>query len=395
MKQRSTTPVSNTSFAVKASLVAIAILMAVATPIQIGKVVKADEFDERIKTIQNEIDQYQTKANELKGKADTLQQAVDALTNQKNTIQAQINLKQAEFDKLTADIAANEKSIATNQDVLGDTIASLYVDGKISTLEMLASSKNIGEYVDKQEYQSSVRDTLTKTINDIKKTKKQLEQQKTAVERNLEDQKAQREVLAQKEAEQASLVAQTRGEEAAYHNLSGEREQQKQKLQEQQQAAIEAAMRRAAAASGGGGSQAVAGDPRKGGYPANLANSDYYNPVVDNWGMYSRQCVSYTAWKVFQKNGYMPYWGGRGNANQWPGNARAAGIGTGTTPRAGSVGVIMAGQYGHVVWVESVNSDGTINISQYNYFNAGGSGWGHYSEMYNVSPRAYDVYIYF
>ena len=91
----------------------------------------------------------------------------------------------------------------------------------------------------------------------------------------------------------------------------------------------------------------------------------------------------------------MPYWGGRGNANQWPGNARAAGIGTGTTPRAGSVGVIMAGQYGHTVWVESVNSDGTINISQYNYFNAGGSGWGHYSEMYNVSPRAYDVYIYF
>ena len=136
---------------------------------------------------------------------------------------------------MTADIAANEKSIATNQDVLGDTIASLYVDGKISTLEMLASSKNIGEYVDKQEYQSSVRDTLTKTINDIKKTKKQLEQQKAAVERNLEDQKAQREVLAQKEAEQASLVAQTRGEEAAYHNLSGEREQQKQKQQEQQQ----------------------------------------------------------------------------------------------------------------------------------------------------------------
>ena len=39
------------------------------------------------------------------------------------------------------------------------------------------------------------------------------------------------------------------------------------------------------------------------------------------------QCVSYTAWKVYQKNGYMPYWGGVGNANQWPGNADSAGIG--------------------------------------------------------------------
>lgn len=158
----------------------------------------------------------------------------------------------------------------------------------------------------------------------------------------------------------------------------------------EQQAAIDAAMRAA-----GGGGQAVAGDPNKGGYPANLANSNYYAPIVDPWGMYSRQCVSYTAWKVYQKNGFMPYWGGVGNANQWPQNARNAGIPVNKTPRVGSVGVIMAGQYGHTVWVEAVNSDGTINISQYNYFNAGGSGWGHYSEMYNVSPSAYDWYIHF
>ncbi|MBI3889535.1 CHAP domain-containing protein, partial [Candidatus Saccharibacteria bacterium] len=75
-----------------------------------------------------------------------------------------------------------------------------------------------------------------------------------------------------------------------------------------------------------------------------------------------------------------------------PGNKAIA---TGSTPREGSAGVISAGDYGHIVWVEKVNGDGTINISQYNYWNAGGSGWGHYSEMYNVSPSTYDTYIYF
>lgn len=395
MKQRSTTPVSTKTFAFRVSIVAAVILMAIATPVQMGHIVRADDYDSRIKALESEINQYQAKASELSTKAEGLQGEVARLTNEKAMIQKQIDLKQAEYDQLVKTIAENEQKIVNNQDALGDTIANLYVDDKVSTLEMLASSKNIGDYVDKQEYRSAVRDQLTGTIEEIKRLKKELEQQKTDVERNLEDQKGQRAVLASKEAEQQKLLSDTRGEEAAYQGLSADRESKKNQLQAQQQAAIEAAMRRAAAASGGTIANAVAGDPGKGGYPSNLANSNYYSPVVDPWGMYSRQCVSYTAWKVYQKNGYMPHWGGVGNANQWPGNARAAGIPVSTTPRAGSVGVVMAGQYGHTVWVESVNSNGTINISQYNYYNAGGSGWGHYSEMYNVSPGAYDYYIYF
>jgi surface antigen len=62
----------------------------------------------------------------------------------------------------------------------------------------------------------------------------------------------------------------------------------------------------------------------------------------------------------------MPYWGGRGNANQWDDNAIAAGIPTDSSPRAGDVAIKNSGTYGHAMYVNSVNSDGTINISQYN-----------------------------
>lgn len=62
----------------------------------------------------------------------------------------------------------------------------------------------------------------------------------------------------------------------------------------------------------------------------------------------------------------MPYWGGVGNANQWDENARAAGIPTDYSPRAGDVAISNAGYYGHAMYVESVNPNGTINISQYN-----------------------------
>ena len=77
----------------------------------------------------------------------------------------------------------------------------------------------------------------------------------------------------------------------------------------------------------------------------------------------------------------------------WPSSARSAGFSTGSTPRAGSAAVISAGAYGHIVWVDAVDGSDVI-ISQYNYWNAGGSGWGHYSKM-RVSASTYDTYIYF
>ncbi len=390
MKLRTTTPVS-TSFLKRAMLVSAIVVMAASVPIQFATQAGANNFEARIRALENDISRYDAEAARLGAEADSLQREVSRLNNEKAVIQAQVDISQAKFDKLTAEIKENEEKIAKSQDALGVILADLYVDDNISSVEMLASSNNISDFLSKQEIRSATRDQLTEKIAEIKRLKAELETQKKEVESVLRDQENQRNQLAAKEAEQQNLLNQTRGSEESYKNLSGEAAKRKEQVQREQQAAIEAALR----ARGGGGGNISAGDPNKGGYPAYLANSNYYSPVVDPWGMYSRQCVSYTAWKVHQKNGSMPYWGGRGNANQWPGNARAAGIPVSTTPRAGSVGVLMAGQYGHTVWVESVNGNGTINISQYNYYNAGGSGWGHYSEMYNVSPAAYDYYIYF
>jgi peptidoglycan DL-endopeptidase CwlO len=399
MKLRSTTPVSKTNSTAKKSLIiTVALLLAVLTPIQMTNMVKADDFDQKIAQIQAQIDEYQAQAAKLNGQADTLQKEVDSLTAQKNVIQGQINLKQTEHEQLVANIAANEKKIAESQDALGGTIADLYVSSDVSPLEMLASSQSIADYVDKETYRTTVRDSLTSTIASIKKLKKQLETQKKDVERVLAEQKFARDELQRKENQQASLVSETRGQEAAYKTLVGQREGQKLELQRQQQAAIEAAIRRA---SGGGPINILPGDPNKGGYPWEAgcwvdANAWSHGGADGNGGdplgYGCRQCVSYTAWKVGQRTGNFPrYWG---NANQWPSSARSAGYQTGSTPRANSVGVISAGAYGHVVWIEAVNGDGTVDISQYNYFNAGGPGWGHYSKM-RVSAATYDTYIYF
>jgi surface antigen len=62
----------------------------------------------------------------------------------------------------------------------------------------------------------------------------------------------------------------------------------------------------------------------------------------------------------------MPNWGGVGNANQWPDDARAAGIPVDSNPQVGDVAIQYIGTAGHAMYVEAVNGDGTIQISQYN-----------------------------
>ena len=75
-----------------------------------------------------------------------------------------------------------------------------------------------------------------------------------------------------------------------------------------------------------------------GGYPAKWCERPR-TTVIDNWGMYNRECVSYTAFRVAASGRYMPYWGGFGNANQWDDNARAAGIPVDGNPQAGDVAI--------------------------------------------------------
>jgi surface antigen len=140
----------------------------------------------------------------------------------------------------------------------------------------------------------------------------------------------------------------------------------------------------------------TAGDPNKGGYPysgrcpaAKLNGTQF----ADQWGMYICECVSYAAWKVYSTYGYMPYWGGRGNAKQWIGNARGAGYKVSSIPKPGTVGISTGGAYGHAVWVEAVSGT-RVYISQYNYRNAAtGYRPGEYSEQW-IDQGMYQ-YIYF
>jgi len=334
----------------KTILVAAAAVMVLGIP----GIVFADTYDEQIRQIQGEVNGYQAEAARLRGEANTFANAMNALTAQKNAIQAQVNLSQAKYDQLVAEIEASEIKLASQQEVLASTISDLSQETTTSPIELLAGSNSIGDFIDRQEYRSSVQEQIQSSIKEIKALKIKLAAQKKEVEQVLADQKAQRDDLAAKEAEQAQLLAATQGQEAAYQGMIGEKNSQIASLRDAQRAAN-------ARFIGPAGTGPACG----GGYPGQWCNIPM-DTAVDNWGMYNRECVSYTAFRVAASGRHMPYWGGVGNANQWDDNARAAGIPTDGNPQAGDVAISNAGYYGHAMYVESVNPNGTINISQYN-----------------------------
>jgi len=85
-----------------------------------------------------------------------------------------------------------------------------------------------------------------------------------------------------------------------------------------------------------------------------------------NFGVGNTYDYGYCTWYVKNRRGAsIP--NSLGNANTWYRRASGMGMAIGSAPRAGAVGTTDRGSLGHVVYVESVNGDGTINISEMNY----------------------------
>jgi len=168
MKQRSTTPVS-TSFATRAALVAASILMMIAAPIAIAPQAKArlSRLLLRLKQI-NMMNKSQLCKSRLMHT--TLRQASSAKnvrptkTNSRSLTTKKPKFKPKSIShrlRQKQQIEENQRKIEENKEALGVIIADMYVDDNITPLELLASSKNIGDYVDKQAYRESIQDTLT------------------------------------------------------------------------------------------------------------------------------------------------------------------------------------------------------------------------------------------
>lgn len=332
----------------------IAPLMLVVIVFSGSRLVLASHLDRQINELNQQNSQNQQVQDGLEITEQSLSDKVSRLQKEINAVQELLNENESKNNAVKAEIAKVEADIDKQKDLLGQNIRAMYIEGDISTLEMLASSNDLSDFVDKEQYRNSVEDKIQEGLAKVTDLKHQLQAQQDTLQKLIDDHKTMQERIAKQKAEQDQLLGLNQEQQAAYTQKIQSTNSQIAKLR-QQQISENAQL--------GGGSSA--GIPGGGGYPARWANLPI-DSVFDSWGMYNRECVSYTAWKVASSGRYMPYWGGRGNANQWDDNARSDGIPVDSQPRVGDVAVSNIGFYGHTMYVEQVSSDGSIYVSDYN-----------------------------
>lgn len=315
----------------------------------------ADDLQPLIDAVTKQIQDNQAVVNQKQAEGDTLQNRLTAIQAELSAARSNLELTRLRIEQTKLDRKNTEADLKKSTELLRQNIAAAYKQGDVTPMEVFASSENLSDFVGRQEYYDSLRNKIMDNVSSIKNAKKQLEEFSRQLRIKEEQEGLEEKAIAAKEAEQAELLAKTRGDEAAYRALVEIDTMRLETLRAQQTAAI--------AAQSLGRDFTMATD-----YPW-AAVEPFPSRGVDPWGFYYRQCTSYAAWKRASIGRPLPAWGflGPANAKQWPDWAGKFGMRVDTTPEVGAAAVYPVGEYGHVMIVEGIVSNGAqVLVSEFN-----------------------------
>jgi len=201
---------------IQRTLVAV-LLLVFAAGFLTTPLVKATTVNDQINALQQENASNRNQVVQLRDQATSYQDAVNKLQASISTLQAQINANTAEQTRLQGEITAAEVELAKQKKLLGENIKAMYLEGQITTLEMLASSKDLSDFVDKDQYRNNVKDKIKGTLDKVTALKVQLKEQKQQIESLLAEQKTQQASLEANRMEQSNLLAYNQSQQADFN----------------------------------------------------------------------------------------------------------------------------------------------------------------------------------
>ena len=347
-------------------LVAVTLLFVVVSVFVTVRVARADRLDDlnrAISDLNTQNDQISSQIGNLKAQAGSYEQMIAMLQAQISGVEAQITINQAQQDELQRQINEQQVELDRQKLVLGKNIKQMYTSSEMTTIEMLATSKSLSDFIDKDTYRNAVQRQIQETMQKIETLQNELNAKKAEIDKLLNEQKAQRATLSASRQEQANLLAMNQGQQNEFNNqLSANKSRRAELMKEQQRLLCEAYG--CGGGTVGGGSYPWGSVPCLHGGHVKGYCYDYEWGVNGSWmnwqnggkGYAYRNCTDYVAWKTGAPSGL-------GNAKQWDESAPGRVI---SGPRDGAAAVDNNGGYGHVMYVEAVYGDGSILISDYN-----------------------------
>ena len=385
--------------------------------------VSAQDFDSQIETVNSSIANINEKKSAVNSTIDSLAKELSDVQNKIDTTQAKKAEVQEEIETLKAEIAKLEKVIAERNTRLEEQARSVQTNGARSYLDFLLNAESLSDAVSRigvvMDLMSANRELMQQQAED----KKQVESKEEAQQEKLAEQEAAEKELASLQTELndtfsknkvllANLSQEELAEIAKRDGLVAEKEAFQKRLAEEkakaeaEAARIAEASRQALAAqasesqttatqtsyeapataaastaSTSTASTSTASTSSSTSSSSSTQTSSYTTsggfPAVDPSyraainGGYFGQCTYYVFNRLAQVGTPIGY-SMMGNAAEWPSYARSYGYSVSNSPSAGSAIVFQQGlagadpTYGHVAFVEAVNADGSVYISEMN-----------------------------
>ena len=380
--------------------------------------VNAQDIDSQISSANSQIQNLNNQKQAVAGQVEQLSQDLTNVQSRINSVQAEQETAKANLEVLKAEISKLETLIAERNERLKDQARAVQVNGARSYVDFLLNADSITDVVNRigvivdlvganrQLMQEQARDkeqVQTKeqaqkdNLNQQKANEAQLQNLQTelsatftkhkATLANLSNEEleaiAARDGLVQEKERLAAEKARADAEKAAAQKAAEEAKEAMLKATEEAVAKAAATPAAATAATIAAKSEAAsttaAATAATTPAPAKAANivvgGSFAAPdpsfVAALNGGYFGQCTYYM-YNRFAQLGSPIRTTALGNAAEWPANAAAAGYGVSSTPRAGTAIVFQRGVggadpvYGHVGFVERVNADGSLFISEMN-----------------------------
>jgi len=359
-------PLATTTRSVAVLVIAAVFLIG---SLSVPGIVNADQYDQKIRALQEQNAEVQGQVSNLEEQAASYEEAIARLRAEISAIEGMIRDNERKQAEIQNQIDQLQTELERQRAVLGENIKAMYVGGEMSTIEMLATSKDLSEFVDKEAYRSAVQRQIQETMLKIAELQNELGDKQAQVETLLREQRAQRATLDANRAEQARLLAMNQAQQDEYSSRLKANNKKIADLRAQQ------AIENARLFGGGGGQLGGGGYPwgyakclhtgQVGGYCYNYdwsVNGSIWNWSTGGYGF--RNCTDWVSWRIRSQGGHVP--SGLGNAKTWDDRAPGYGFSVSTTPQAGDAAVSNSGNYGHVMYVETVQGNGSILVSDYN-----------------------------
>ena len=381
--------------------------------------VNAQDFDSQIETVNSSIANINEKKSAVNSTIDTLAKELSDVQTKIDTTQAKKAEVQEAIETLKTEIAKLEKVIAERNTRLEEQARSVQTNGARSYLDFLLNAESLSDAVSRIGVVMDLMGANRELMQQQAEDKKQVESKEEAQQEKLAEQEAAEKELASLQTELndtfsknkvllANLSQEELAEIAKRDGLVAEKEAFKKRLAEEkakaeaEAARIAEASRQALAAqasqsqttatqtsyeapapaAASTASTSTASSSTSTPAPAAQTSSYTYTagggfPAVDPSfraslnGGYFGQCTYYVFNRMAQVGTPIGH-SMMGNAAEWPSYARSYGYSVSHSPSAGSAIVFQQGlagadpTYGHVAFVEAVNADGSLYISEMN-----------------------------